>query len=182
MQALRRNDWKVGGGRWRWLRQESGQALVEFAAVAMMMTVLALGVVDFSRAIYQRQVLSHLSREGSNLASRGADLATTATQVVADSSPLNLGTRGCVIVTSVQNSGGKNSVIDQASRCAISASSRIGSVGGKTVTLPVTSPVIPQPNQTVYITEVFYSYAPITPVGTLLKIALPSQLYDVAYF
>ena len=39
-----------------------------------------------------------------------------------------------------------------------------------------------QPGKTVYITEVFYSYQPITPIGSLLGIVMPSTLYEVAYF
>lgn len=170
----------------RWWRQESGQALVEFSIVAILILMMAFGLIDFSRAIYQKQVLSHLAREGSNLASRGSTLTATANQVIADSS-LNLGTNGCVIVTSVQNVGGTNTILGQVSQCGISASSQIGQMGGKTVNLPTPPaksglPSIPQLNQTVYITEIYYSFTPITPIGTLLKFAMPSKLYDVAYF
>jgi len=33
-----------------------------------------------------------------------------------------------------------------------------------------------------YITEVFYTFAPITPVGKMLNFVMPSTLYQVAYF
>ena len=36
--------------------------------------------------------------------------------------------------------------------------------------------------QTLYVTEVFYSYTPMTPIGSFLKTSLASTLYDVAYF
>ena len=63
----------------------------------------------------------------------------------------------------------------------LGATSQIGSVVGGTAILPAT--VVPQLNQTVYVTEVFYKYKPITPIGNLLTgTVLPSQLYDVAYY
>jgi Flp pilus assembly protein TadG len=90
---------------------ESGQAAVEFALVASLMLVLFCILVDFSRAIHDVQVLAGLSREGSNLASRGTDLLDPANAVVAGDSPLNLSSNGEVIITSVTNTttnkGGK---------------------------------------------------------------------------
>ena len=67
MAASRRNNSvhsrKRGG--------ESGQALLEFALVATIIIIMALGVIDLSRAIFDKEVLSDLARTGSNLASRG---------------------------------------------------------------------------------------------------------------
>ena len=36
--------------------------------------------------------------------------------------------------------------------------------------------------QSIYVAEVFYSFQPITPIGNLLNLALPSTLYEAAYF
>jgi hypothetical protein len=41
---------------------------------------------------------------------------------------------------------------------------------------------IPQSNQTTFVTEVFYGYSPVTPIGRLVGLTLPSTLYDAAYF
>ena len=38
------------------------------------------------------------------------------------------------------------------------------------------------PGQTIYVTEVFYSYQPVTPIGNMLNVVLPSTLYEAAYF
>jgi Flp pilus assembly protein TadG len=56
-------------------RAQSGQALVEFAFIALIMLVLAFGLIDLSRAIYQKQIMTNLTREGSNLAARKASTA-----------------------------------------------------------------------------------------------------------
>ena len=53
---------------------------------------------------------------------------------------------------------------------------------GNTASVPSSAAAIVQPGQTIYITEIFYSYQPITPDYDLLKLALPSTLYEAAYF
>jgi Flp pilus assembly protein TadG len=169
------------GVRSRKRPRDSGQALVEFALSATIMLTLVFGLVDFSRAIYIEQVIANLTGEGSSMASRGTTLSDTAAAVVAASSALNLSTSGQVIVSSVFNNGTKVQLTAQVSQGGIGATSQIGSVIGGTATLPAT--VVPQANQTVYVTEVFYKYKPITPIGNLLVgTVLPSKLYDVAYY
>lgn len=158
---------------------ESGQAMLEYAVSAIVMATLVFGVVDFSRAIYQQQVITNLAAEGANLASRGTALGDSATAVVADAD-LNLSSHGKVIVTAAQNTGPNAvTVKGQSSQGSLSASSRVGSVNG-TATLPAGA--IPTNNQTVYVAEVFYSFQPITPIGKLIQTVLPVQLYDAAYY
>ncbi len=160
---------------------DSGQALVEFALSATLMLTLVFGLVDFSRAIYISEVITNLTGEGSSMASRGTTLSDTATAVIAASDPLNLNVSGQVIISSVFNNNNRIQLTAQVSQGGLGATSRIGSVIGGTAGFPST--VVPQLNQTVYVTEVFYKYKPITPIGNLLVgTVLPTQLYDVAYY
>lgn len=159
---------------------DAGQALVEFAISVVVLLTLVFAVIDFSRAIYNVEVMKNLTGEGSAMASRGTSLSDTATAVVASSS-LDLNDSGRVIVTSVLNNNNSLKVTGQASQGGIAALSKVGNVIGGAATLPAGA--TPQVNQTVYVTEVFYNYKSITPLGNFLgENVLPSQLYDVAYY
>ena len=41
---------------------------------------------------------------------------------------------------------------------------------------------VPQPNDTIYVTEIYSAYSPITPLGALVNITGAEILYNVAYF
>ncbi len=162
---------------------ERGQALLELVPVATLLLLLTFGVIECSYAIWQVEVLTALTREGSNLASRDTPLPTAATYVLNDGSVLNSANGGNmeVIVTAVQNLGGTYKVTAQSSTGTLAANSRIGIGTGATATLPTTPTTIPL-NGSVYVTEVFSSYAAITPLGAFVNVTMPSVLYDVAYF
>jgi len=159
-----------------------GQATVEFAVVATVLLVLELALVDFSRALYDLQVMVGLTRQGSNLASRGDSLPEAASAVVSGDGPLNLASNGQVIVTSVMNTGGVNQITGQASQGGTSNTSKIVSRIGSTAKVTTAATTMLQPGQTIYITEVFYTYKPITPIGNFIKMVMPSTLYEAAYF
>lgn len=162
--------------------KRDGQALIEFALTSVMLFVLLFGIIDFCRAIKVQQVIVNLSREGANLASRGTTFSDTLNALVVSANPLVIDQKGYIILTTVsRDNNGALSITEQKKRGGLtSSSSRVGSPGGGSVNLPNSQ--IPQPNQTLVVAEVFYSYAPVTPIGQLLNFAMPSVLYDVAYF
>ncbi len=177
--------------------EESGQALVELSLVLVILCVLVFGIIDCSRAIYDVEVMTNLAGEGSSMASRGVSPAKTVAAVVTYAGHnLSMSTKGCVIVTAVTCSanpcsGGAPSlqVTAQASQCGIAASSKVGclkgqgSCGSSNATLPSNAALALQLNQSLYVTEVFYSYSTITPIAMFLgNNVLPGQLYRAAYY
>ena len=173
-------------------RDRSGQALVESMFVAMILLVMLFGMIDFCRAISTRQVLINLSREGANMAARGAGdtgekITNAVNAVKAAASPLSIDSNGQVIVTAVLNSNGVYRITDQLSAGKLTYDSKIGKLS---IPLAVTMPIaassvgaLPQSNQTAFVAEVFYAFKPTTPIGNLINISMTNgPLYDVAYF
>lgn len=165
-------------------RSQSGQALVEFTVSSVLLLTLLFGLIDFGRAIYTRQIMVNLSREAANLASRGTSLSNTLTAVRTSALPLDLDQKGYVILTVVyRNSNSVAVVTNQVARGGLQTASRVAANGvGTAPMLPLSNPVLPPPKKTLYVAEIYYGFVPITPVGRLLKLVLPTKLYDVAYF
>jgi Flp pilus assembly protein TadG len=161
---------------------QPGQAMVEFAIIVSLVIIMVCAIIDFGRALNEMQELVGLTRQGSNLASRGTSLPDSATAVVSGDAPLNLNTSGEVIVTSVTNNASGNVITGQVTMGALTLASHVGGAVGGTATLPPAAAAMLQPGQSIYITEVFYSYQAITPLASLINIVMPSTLYQVAYF
>ena len=62
----------------RLIKESSGQNLVEFALVIILVMALLVGVVEFGRAWNIYQVIANGAREGARIASLPAGFATTA--------------------------------------------------------------------------------------------------------
>jgi Flp pilus assembly protein TadG len=164
----------------RRVRERSGQATVEFIFVGVIVLVLSFGVIDFARALIARQVLTNVTREGANLASRTMSLSNAVNAVLVSASPLNLNQSGYVVLSNVARDAlGNASVTAQYAQGGMPTASRIGQLGA-TANMPSTS--YPANNESVITAEVFYRYEAVTPLGRFLGLVLPTQLYDVAYF
>jgi Flp pilus assembly protein TadG len=174
-------------------RNQSGQALVEFSLVMLMLILLVFGLMDFCSAIYEKQLLVNLSREGANLSARGVGSsqlgimqnALFAVQVEAE--PLNLSnsTSGRLILTALENTNanaGYYVVSQQLESGSLSdATSLVGPNGvGHAATIPTN--FIVGVNHTIYVAEVFYKFNVPAPLQKLLHIGVTNRFYDVAYF
>lgn len=163
------------------MADDSAQSLLEFALCSSMLFVILFGVIDVSRALFVDEIIVNLTGEGCALASRGTSLSDAATAVMNASAPLSFSTNGRVIVSSIYNNNNTLKLTGQSALGGLSATSKIGTAIGSTVTLPADAS--PQVGQTVFVTEVFYTYHSITPVGSFLNATIvPSQLYDVGYY
>jgi Flp pilus assembly protein TadG len=165
----------------------SGQAAVELALAVTLLLIFMCAAADFGNALNDMQILSELTRQGSNLASRGDTLAATNAALLAGDSGLGLSTQGRVVITQVTQTtpvaGGPYKVAAQAySLTGITATSRIAPSGSGNVS--ITGAPALQTGQSLYITEIFYTYTPLTGIGALTSgaVGMPSTLYDVAYF
>ena len=175
----------IGGG-------QKGQALMEFAIIIVILAVLVMGLADYGRLFVTRQMMVVASREGANLAARGTTLSNAVTAMVATAPAMLFANGyGTIIASAVtRNNGGVVTVTGQVKYGATNYASRIGNLNatGNAVALPSTQ--LPGTNQTLYITEVFYPYAPATPVGSLLNFLRAQRtntttttlLYDVTFF
>jgi len=163
---------------------QRGQALREFSLCLPPLLLLAFGVIDFSQMIVDEHVLVGLSRQGSNLAARSETPAATVAAIETQGASLNIGTRGMIIVTQVVNNSSGSPIIHLQSQMpgGISVTSAVGSGNGNPAIVPPGAQAELNTGHAVFVTEVFYSYQPLTPVGSFLKYSLANTLYQAAYF
>ncbi len=173
-------------------RNESGQAMVELSLILLILVVLAYGLMDFCTAIYEKQVITNLTREGANLSARGsggstAQIMTNAlAAIIQEATPLNLSTNstsGRLILTSASNTNNAASgfyISQQLSSGTLAASSKIGTGVGNYAKLP--SSIVAQSGHNVYIAEIYYKFNVPASLGKLIRVNVTNQFYDVAYF
>jgi len=160
-----------------------GISMLEFALILPILLTLLLGVMDFSRAIQFNNIISNMSREGANLASRTLQSSASIISVLHfTAAPLDMKNHGIMYISKIKGvDGGNNTVIavideqqrSQSSEGKMTLNSRLwtcnawttGSAciiptatAGRTVTLPFPLAI----GGEVYFVEVVYEYPPVT--------------------
>ena len=141
---------------WAKLGDMSGQSLVELAFALPLLVILALGIFDFSRAIQANNIITNMSREGANLASRTSVAPLDIMNSLASTAkPLSMSDHGAIYITQVTMVGGVPTITGNSWRViAGDLSSRVtqANVAKKLGSIPVPT------DDTVYICEVIYTY------------------------
>lgn len=189
------------------LRGCSGQSLVEFAVILPLVLLIVLGVVEVGFALLDQQVVSKLTREGSNLISRDTSLQDAATAMRTISSrPVDLA-NGSKMIFSVLRKGATTTspnynriVLYQRYEFGnYTGSSKLTTAGsgsfrgapdyeanaadtntGLQVT-NVPANLVTDPGDMIYVTELYTRHTLITPL-VRFGVSVPETLYSIAYF
>lgn len=188
---------------------QKGQSLMELTMVLPILLILGLGVIEFSNVIDTFMVLTHLTREGANLTSRGgarteADITASLTAVINAASPTIRGDNSSqwhVIYSQIRYDSALGACGDPLSsgfpdyyhvfrqdtwlRGGFTQSSKIGANGACAAVSGIKA--MP-PGQTLHVIEVFYDYrgpnSPnrLTPIESFVGSVLPSPFYTRSIF
>jgi hypothetical protein len=99
-----------------------GAALVELAVAVPFLLLLACAMADIGRALQADLALVNISREGANLAARGAQLNGASSQrmmnaLAATTPPLQMGSRGMIYISKIlghlQGGAVRNVIVEQ---------------------------------------------------------------------
>ena len=99
---MKTSEIKMKPGGFRLIRHQQGAAAVEMALILPVLLVLVLGLYEFSRAISFNNIITNLSREGANLASRtGTSPAEIMDALAQTAGQVNLRDNGTIYVTRI---------------------------------------------------------------------------------
>lgn len=170
------------GRRSRPVRQlaEVGQSLVELAFVVPILLLLVLGILEVSRLLETQHILSTLTREGANLASRGTPMGQAVATTRDNQEASGLGDSGGVIVSRLLVGTDGIPRIEAREASAGAPPSRIGGLNQPAG--PYVGAGLLQ-GQTYFVVEMEVPYTAFTPFSNFLEIDLvPEELYDRSLF
>ncbi len=186
------------------LRRDRGQALIELTLIAPLLIVLAFGALEVGQVISTYLTLTHLTREGANLASRRGNLPVdlpgpdndildaiikASNPVVTDNNQANWRIIYSRLVQDpatpcppepcqyiVDTTAGGRIV-----RGNLNKQSKLGPANG----VPIPYNILPgiqnvKPAQTFHVFEIFYDYAPY--IATFIGKGIATDLYDRTIF
>jgi len=204
LKGYRKNQWSRVWGP----GSQKGQSLVEFALTMPLFLLLGLGIIEMGYALYDQHVIVKLTREGSNLISRGTTLQDAGTAMNSmTSAPVDFSGSNSKLIFSVlkrvstTTAGNYNQVIlyQRTQLGSFSAQSVLttqgaGSFGGapdyiannsdNDTNLRVTNvpaSLVLNLGQMAYVTEIYSHHNLITPFDRI-GMSVPTTLYSIAYF
>lgn len=169
-------------------RSKKGQALVELTLLSPLLILLAYGSIEVANVISTYINLTHTTREGANLASRGTDVNLALDAIIAAAAPTlrdDNQTHWKIIYSKIVQDPGvpcaqapcTYKVSSQTVRGSMGQSSKIGAVN-QTVTLQGIGSV--GPGQTFHAIEVFFDYR--STILTFVGQQLSPTIYDRTIF
>lgn len=169
-------------------RSKKGQALVELTLLSPLLVLLAYGSIEVANVISTYINLTHTTREGANLASRGTDPNLALDAIIAAASPTlrtdNISHWNVIYSKIIQDPGVPcpqppctYKVASQIVRGSMGQSSKIGTVN-QTVTLQGIDSV--GPGQTFHAVEVFFDYR--STILTFVGEQISPTIYDRTIF
>jgi hypothetical protein len=158
---------------------ERGESLAELALVLPMLMMILFGLIELGNAFTVSHALATISREGANIASRGAPLADVLRVVVDNGDELGLDVRGGSVASQITIEGGLPRVTKQLATPGYEDRSLIGLIDSVATDL---SAVGFFEGSTHYVVEIFYGYESITPMANFLAGVIPDPIYEIAIF
>jgi hypothetical protein len=190
----------------RFIRQDRGQSMIEFAVVLPLLLIVVLGLIEVSYALYDQHVVTKLTREGSNLISRDTSLQDAANALSRmQPRPVDFASNSKVIFSVVMNVAATGSsnygqpiLYQRYEYGSISGSSHLSTSGGSYGPGPDYTAVNPDNDASlrvsnlpgsvvipvggmVYVTEIYTNHTLITPFNRF-GVSVPGTLYSIAYF
>jgi Flp pilus assembly protein TadG len=149
----------------RFIKCDSGVALVELALILPILLVILSGAIEMSRYIWIQHKILRLTAEISDLVTQSRNMSATEMNVLFNAAdyiihPFDIGANGIIIVSSVSGTGEDPPQVNWR-QCGAGNLAVAGSVGlaGTTATIPNGLDVDPLDN--IIIAEVYYDYKPL---------------------
>jgi len=150
----------------------------------MMLTLPVLltvtfGVLELGTLLDVTHQISSLTREGANMASRGAPLDSVLLITTTNGQSVGLMQTGGAIVSEIEVQGSTPVILDQVASYGYVGQSRLGNLGA------TAAPLVGQglrPGKLYYAVEVFSPYHAFTPLDHLVGTIVPDVLYDRTVF
>lgn len=160
-------------------RAQQGESLAELALVLPMLILILFSLIELGNAFTVSHALATISREGANIASRGAPLSDVLRVVVDNADELGLDVRGGSVASQVTIENGVPRVTRQRATPGYEGRSLIGLRDSVATEL---SAVGFFEGSTHYVVEIFYGYESITPMASFLAGVIPDPIYEKAIF